>query len=175
MRQLDHYETLEKMPKFCIDCVLYICNVSCENFGLILRSADIFGVNTVYYRKDNHTVNSKQLLKLSRNSNIPVCLSDGIDSLLSLKNSGYQIIALEITNTSIPLRFGSFQQKACLVIGNEKDGIPEDILDVADCSYHIDMIGGHISSLNVSIAASIALYEITQHRLNNLSSTNDPL
>jgi len=169
MRQLGHYETLEKMPKLNIDCVLYVCNVSCENLGLILRSADIFGVNTVYYCRDNYTINNKQLLKLSRNSSIPVCFSDGIDSLLSLKDSGYQIIALELTNTSIPLRFGSFQQKACLVIGNEKSGIPEDILDAVDCSYHIEMIGGRISSLNVSIAASIALYEITQHHLNNLS------
>ena len=45
MRQLGHYETLDKMPKLSIDCVLYICDVSLENLGLILRSADIFGVN----------------------------------------------------------------------------------------------------------------------------------
>ena len=175
MRQLDHYETLEKMPKLDINCVLYICNVSCENLGLILRSADIFGANTIYYCKDNHAVKNKQLLKLSRNSNIPIHFSDGIGSLQSLKDSGYQIIALEITNTSIPLRFGSFKQKTCLVIGNEKSGIPEDILDVVDCSYHIEMIGGHISSLNVSIATSIALYEITQYHLNNISTPKNPL
>jgi tRNA G18 (ribose-2'-O)-methylase SpoU len=165
MKQLGHYETLEKMPKLDIDCVLYICNVSCENLGLILRSADIFGANTVYYRQDNITVNNKQLLKLSRNSNIPVCFSDGIDSLLNLKNNGYQIMALEITNTSFPLKHSKLKQKTCLIIGNEKSGIPEDALDIADCSYHIEMIGGHISSLNVSIATSIALYEITQYHL----------
>jgi len=171
MNQLGHYETLEKMPKLSIDCVLYTCNVSCENLGLISRSADIFGANTIYYHQDDHAVNNKQLIKLSRNSNVPVCFSNGIDSLLRLKNDAYQIIALEITNKSIPLRFGSFQQKTCLVIGNEKNGIPENILDIVDCSYHIEMTGGHISSLNVSIAASIALYEITQYHLNNLSST----
>jgi len=175
MRQLDHYETLEKMPKMDINCVLYVCNVSCENLGLILRSADIFGANTIYYCQDNHVVNNKQLLKLSRNSNIPIYFSDGIGPLQSLKDRGYQIIALEITNTSIPLRHGSFKQKTCLVIGNEKHGIPENILDVADCSYHIEMVGGHISSLNVSIATSIALYEITQYHLNNISSPENSL
>jgi len=166
MRQLGHYETLEKMPKLDIDCVLYICNVSIENLGLILRSADIFGVNTIYYRQDNQTVNNKQLLKQSRHSNIPIYFSDELNLLLNLKDSGYQIAALEITSTSIPLRLGSFSQKTCLVIGNEKSGVPEDVLDIADCSYHIEMIGDHISSLNVSIATSIALYEITQRHLN---------
>jgi len=175
MKQLDHYETLEKMPKLNIDYVLFLCNVSCENLGLILRSADIFGVNTVYYHHSNNTLNNKQLLKLSRNSNIPVYFSDGIDSLLRLKDSGYQIVALEITNASIPLRFGHYTQKTCLVIGNEKNGIPEDILDVADYSCHIEMIGGHISSLNVSIATSIALYEIILYHLNNSSSEKHSL
>jgi tRNA G18 (ribose-2'-O)-methylase SpoU len=124
----------------------------------------------VYYHQDNNTINNKQLIKLSRNSNIPIYFSDGIDPLINLRDSGYQIVALEITNTSIPLRLGSFQQKTCLVIGNEKSGIPEDILDVAHCSYHIEMTGGHISSLNVSVAASIALYEMTQYHLNHISS-----
>ena len=89
---------------------------------------------------------------------------------MNLKDSGYQIIALEITNTSTPLRHGSYMQKTCLIVGNEKKGIPEDILDVADSSYHIEMVGGHISSLNVSIATSIALYEISKYHLNNYLS-----
>ena len=165
MRQLGHYETLNKMPKVDIDCVLYLHNVSCENFGLILRSADIFGAKSIYYCHDIINVNKRQLSKLSRNSSIPVNFSDSIDSLLSLKANGYQIIALEVTDSSIPLRLGSFQPKICLIIGNEKNGIPENILNVANCSYHIEMIGGRISSLNVSIATSIALYEINKFYL----------
>jgi tRNA G18 (ribose-2'-O)-methylase SpoU len=165
MKQLDHYEALEKMPKLDIDCVLYICGISSENLGLILRSADIFGINAVYYRLGNNTINSKQLTKLSRNSNVPVCFEEEMESILKLKNNGYCIVALEITNTSIPLRAVNFTHKTCLVVGNEKNGISEDILDIVDISSHIEMIGGRISSLNVSVATSIALYEITQHRL----------
>jgi tRNA G18 (ribose-2'-O)-methylase SpoU len=51
MRQLGHYETLRRMPKATVDCVLYACGISCENLGLILRSADIFGVGAVYYQR----------------------------------------------------------------------------------------------------------------------------
>ncbi|GHV83237.1 hypothetical protein AGMMS50212_05770 [Spirochaetia bacterium] len=165
MRQLDHYETIEKMPKLNIDCVLFICDISCENLGLILRSADIFGVKAVYYQQGISDA-TKKISKLSRNSRIPVYFENGISSLLNLKDNGYHIIALEITDTSKPLKFVSFQQKTCLVIGNEQNGIPDNILNLADYSCHIEMIGGHISSLNVSVAASIALYEMAQYHLN---------
>ena len=166
VKQLGHHETLEKMPKLDIDCVLYVCDVSCENLGLILRSADIFGVNAVYYRQGNNTISNKQLSKLSRNSNVPVFFVDKIESLLKLKNDGYGIVALEITNTSIPLSAVNFPHKTCLVIGNEQNGTPEDVLGIVDLSTHIEMIGGHTSSLNVSVATSIALYEISQQHLN---------
>ena len=169
MEQLGHYDTLKIMPKLDIDCVLYACDISSENLGMILRSADIFGVSAVYYQQGNNTVNNKQLLKLSRNSIIPIYFFDGIDSLLNIREKGYQIIALEITNTSVPLRFISFPRKTCLVIGNEQSGVPKSILDIAVKSCHIEMIGGHISSLNVAVAASIALYEITINSLNKIS------
>ena len=164
MRQLGHYETIEKMPQVSLDCVLYVCGISSENLGLILRSADVFGVSAIYYhgRQHDDTANSKQLSKLSRNSSVPVYFVDELEALIKLKNSGYEIVALEITDTSVPLRMFPLKQKTCLVVGNEKNGVPEDILDLADCACHIEMTGGHISSLNVSVATSIALYEITR-------------
>ena len=167
MKQLDHYETLEKMPKMSMDCILFICGITCDNLGLILRSADIFGVKTVYYRQGENSLNNKNLIKLSRGSNIQINIVDSIEPLKTLKNNGYNIIALEITSTSISLRKLSLQQQTCLVVGNEQKGIPAEILELADISGHIDMIGGHISSLNVSIATSIALYEISQKHLAN--------
>jgi tRNA G18 (ribose-2'-O)-methylase SpoU len=85
-----------------------------------------------------------------------------LDSLYVLKNEGYHITALEVTSESIPLKAVSFQQKTCLVIGNEQNGVPDDILGIAESACHIEMIGNHVSSSNVAIASSIALYAITQ-------------
>ena len=166
MKQLGHYETLVKMPKLDFECILYVCEISCDNLGLILRSADIFGVNALYYQQSRHNMDSKHIAKISRQSNIPIHYSKGVESLHELKKSGYQIVALEITNTSIPLRNVSFKNNICLIIGNERYGVPDDMLSIAERSCHIEMVGAHISSLNVSIATSIALYEITQHLLN---------
>ena len=166
MRQLGHYETLEKMPKMNIDCVLYVFDISSDNLGLILRSADVFGVGAIYYHQGKNTFNNKHLAKLSRNSSVRVYFTDGTEPLLDLKKQGYQIVALEITNTSNPIRQAAFHDKTCLIIGNEQNGIPDEILEIADFSCHIEMIGEHISSLNASVAGSIALYEMTRHFLN---------
>ena len=163
-KQLDHYETLNKMPKLDIDCVLCVCGVTSENLGLILRSADIFVVKMVYYY-GNGVADVKSVLKISRNSGVLIEVVDNFDFLFSLKDSDYQIVSLEITNKSIPLRMSSFNTKICLVVGNERNGVPEDLLEASDISCHIDMFG-NISSLNVSIATSIALYEISQYHLN---------
>lgn len=161
-KQLGHYETLKKMPKLNIDCILYVFDVSYENLALILRSADVFGVKEVYYHQDNKIEIGSRFLKISRNSKIPILFSENASVLVDFKIDGYNIAALEITDTSVPLRMASFPKKVCLVIGNEQYGVPEEILRIVDNIFHIEMIGEHISSLNVSIATSIALYEISQ-------------
>jgi tRNA G18 (ribose-2'-O)-methylase SpoU len=164
MKQLNHYETLEKMPDVQADCLLFACGISAENLGLILRSADIFGVSTIYYQGLN-TINNKSLLKVSRNSNVQLNFVNDFEILLKLKQNGYEIVALEITDTSIPLRTVTFQQKICLIIGHEQNGVCDDILNFVDFACHIEMIGQHISSLNVSVATSIALYKIAEQCL----------
>ena len=166
MKQLGHYETLNKMPKVYTDCILYLCGVSYENLGLILRSADIFDITTIYYYGDAG-INQKQLSKISRNSKLQIHFVDDLNVLEDLKKEGYDIVALEITDTSVPLRTVHFQNKICLVVGNERNGVPESILDISDYACHIEMIGGNISSLNVAIATSIAMYEMTRCCLEN--------
>ena len=52
MKQLGHYDTLKKMPSINNVCILCVCGLTTENLGLILRSADIFGVSEVYYYGD---------------------------------------------------------------------------------------------------------------------------
>jgi len=130
-----------------------------------MRSADIFGISHIYYLKDKYSLQDEYISKISRNSTIPIISASGFEELVNLKEDGYTLGALEITDTSIPLRQVAFSNKLCLIVGNEQHGIPENILETADFSCHIEMTGGRISSLNVSIATSIALYEVSQYLL----------
>ena len=82
-----------------------------------------------------------------------------IDYLLENK---YEIIALEIAETSTPINevIVNKNQKIALLIGSEIAGINESLLSIANQITHITMYGNN-SSMNVVQATSIALYEIT--------------
>ena len=52
-------------------------------------------------------------------------------------------------------------------MGSEKDGISDDILELADAKTRIPMFG-KTESLNVSVASAVILYEaIRQRQLEN--------
>jgi tRNA G18 (ribose-2'-O)-methylase SpoU len=80
----------------------------------------------------------------------------------------FEIIALEITNTSVPIQKITTPkgQKIALLIGNEIDGVSEALLAIANQTTHITMYGNN-SSMNVVQATSIALYEIS-NQLNEI-------
>lgn len=163
MKQLTHYKTMNRMTFKTTEMVLFICGITAENLGLILRTADIFSVKKIYYYGDI-TSNENKIKKISRNANIPIEFKNDFNILNELEKQGYEIVSLEITDNSKPLRTAILKSKLCLIIGNEKNGIPQPILDKSKCSYHIEMIGENISSLNVAIATSIFLNKYVEQK-----------
>jgi 23S rRNA (guanosine2251-2'-O)-methyltransferase len=79
--------------------------------------------------------------------------------LNKLKKQGFQIVALETGKKGI--NFQKFKPKfpLALIIGNEKRGLSRGLLRKADKCIYIPMRGKK-ESLNVSVAAGVALYEI---------------
>ncbi len=135
VKQLNHYETMQIIRPCHSELVLCLCGVTCENFGLILRTADVFSVSRIIYL-GREPENERKFQKIS---------------------SGYKVYALEITDQSVPLRTFSFPAKTCLIVGNERHGVPEELLTLADGACYIEMYGANISSLNVSVSTAIAV------------------
>ena len=166
--QLGHYDTLNKMPAANKnhEIVIYACGITPENLGLILRSADIFSANGIIYQGDPLAQNQNKLHKISRGSTTPVRFVEDSTLLSQLKENGCRIVALEITQNSTPLRKATWDaSQTILVVGNEKTGVPQDILNMCDATYHIEMTGKNISSMNAAIATSIALSKFTDYQL----------
>ena len=170
MLQLDHYQTIEKMKNVNLssELILFLCGLTSENLGLILRSAEIFGVKKViYYGREIE--NNQRIKKISRNSTVKLEYVSDKSILRSLKDDGYVLSALEITDSAEPINKMLLSKKFCLIVGNEQYGVPQDILCECDKSYYIEMVSKNISSLNVAIATSIALnkfLELNQYILN---------
>ncbi|OYX25170.1 MAG: RNA methyltransferase [Flavobacteriales bacterium 32-35-8] len=165
--QLTHYNTSFQKRTFPI--ILVCDNVTnAPNMGSLFRTADAFGVEKLILC-GKHIELGRKMTKTSRATEKVVNyeISESASNVVTdLKTQGYQIISLEITNSSIPIHTYKFsiEKPMALVIGDENFGISEAILKNSDAIVHIDMFGQN-SSMNVVQATNIALYEITKQLL----------
>lgn|SRR5574344_1011178 len=104
---------------------------------------------------------------------VPSEYSDDIRKTLSdLKSNGYRIVGLEnhvsgrkvhkINEQALETELGKatlFGNKTALLLGEEVNGIPEDLYDLIDIFLEIPMVGKK-ESFNVSVATGIALYKL---------------
>lgn len=165
--QLTHYNTNFKQQTFPI--ILVCDNVTnAPNIGSLFRIADAFGVEKLILCGTDITLGRK-ISKTSRATEKVVnyeIQNSALEVIESFKNKNYQIIALEITNSSKPIHTFKFSNKhpIVIVIGDENFGVSESILQKSDQIIHINMFGKN-SSMNVVQATNIAVYEITKQLL----------
>lgn len=136
------------------------------NIGSLFRLADAFNIEKIIFAGTPPNLNSNRLRKTARETykTVPFEFSgETLEAVRNLKNEGYRILALEITSDSNPLEncFFENESKIVLIVGNERHGIDNHVLEMADEKIHIKMFGNN-SSMNVSQAAGIAFYEITK-------------
>jgi len=165
--QLDHYST--SFTKRTFPITLICENVTnAPNVGSLFRTADAFGIEKLIFCGE-HIPLGRKMTKTSRATeksvSYEVC-DNASDAVLELKNRDYQIIALEITNTSKAIHTFQFskEQPIALIIGDENFGVSDSILNLSDAVIHLEMFGQN-SSMNVVQATSVALYEITRQFL----------
>ncbi|WP_299311215.1 TrmH family RNA methyltransferase [uncultured Aquimarina sp.] len=168
--QLHHDNTIFVKKKFPITLVCNRVNAP-ANIGSIFRIADSFGIEKIYFCGEDIAVISKRMQRTARATHeiIPYEQEDQIALVIDkLQSDGYKIIGLEITQNSVPVSETHFStdDKIALIIGDESQGISEEILIKTTKNIHINMYGTN-SSMNVATATGIALYEITKQLMIN--------
>ena len=78
--------------------------------------------------------------------------------LKKLRSAGYPLIGLEQTSNSHNIHEYKFPQKCVLVIGHERNGITDDVLQLLDATIEIP-VWGMPFSYNAATATCMALYE----------------
>lgn len=149
---------------------------SAHNVGSLLRTADVFAVSQVIftgytpYPRLAHDTRldylveklTKQIAKVALGAEkiIPCMyyptLSLAIDHL---RREEINVYALEQSKSSVALPHAEIAFPAALLVGNEIDGLNSEDLGLAEHILEIPMLGSK-ESLNVSVAAGIALYEL---------------
>lgn len=162
--QLTHYTSKFSPQSFPISLVCE--NVTnAANIGSLFRTADAFGIEKLIFCGTPIPFGRK-MAQTSRATEKYVNFEwdeNPVEVLNNFKTLGYQIIALEITDTSTALTTMELNtnQPIVLLIGDENFGISETLLELAHLTVHIDMFGQN-SSMNVVQATNIALYEVTK-------------
>ncbi|MTH15387.1 TrmH family RNA methyltransferase [Flavobacterium sp. LC2016-01] len=136
-----------------------------QNIGSLFRISEAFGVENILFLGKDIPLTPRKINKTSRSTHLHVphtVIQETSDLITHLLENNFEIISLEITNNSKSLKEVIIldNQKIALIIGNEINGISDELLQISHQIVHINMFGKN-SSMNVVQAASIALYEIT--------------
>ncbi len=158
---VDEYARVEKHP-----VTVLLHNIrSMYNVGSVFRTADAAGIAKVIITGYTATPPRKEIDKtaLGAQESVPwEYFSHPKEILEKLKNQGVTICGLEITENS--MRYTDICKQdfpLCLILGNEVEGIDSDVLQFCDHVLEIPQYGTK-HSLNVSVAAGIALYEMVR-------------
>ncbi|KKT28861.1 hypothetical protein A3G55_02000 [Candidatus Giovannonibacteria bacterium RIFCSPLOWO2_12_FULL_44_25] len=147
---------------------------SLHNVGAIFRTAEGLGVKKIYltgYTPEPYDIFGKlrkdfQKTALGAEKYADWAQIKNIHTLIKrLKEEKIQIIALEQSKKSIDLKKLKPKKSFALILGNEVRGIPKSILKKCDKIVEIPMRGKK-ESLNVSVAAGIAVYELVRNLRN---------
>jgi 23S rRNA (guanosine2251-2'-O)-methyltransferase len=155
-------EVVAKKP----DPLLLVDGVSDpRNLGALLRSAECAGVRAVVLARDRtvgltpaaikSSAGAWVHLKIARCGNVARALED-------LKEAGYWVAALA-PDGPVDLYDLDTTRRLVLVVGSEEHGVRGIVRKTADFVVRIPM-RGRIESLNVSVAAAVALFEVARRR-----------
>lgn len=136
-----------------------------RNFGAIVRTAECAGLTGIIIPDKGNAPITADAMKTSAGalSYLPVCrVRDLKKSMQTLRENGIQIMACT-EKASMTLYEVDMTSPIALILGSEEDGITPMLLREVDHLVKIPMFG-NIGSLNVSVSAGIALYEVIRQK-----------
>ncbi len=130
-----------------------------QNFGAILRSADIFAVDLVIAPKRRSAPLSDATARASAGAlaHVPLTLVPNLaEALKRLAKAGFWRYAADMSGEEVAS--AELPRKCVLVLGNEGQGVSRLLREECDAALSIKQ-RGHVDSLNVSAAAAILMHE----------------
>jgi len=145
------------------DIVIIAHNIrSLWNIGAVFRSADAFSISHIHLTGYTATPPRKEIGKTALGAEKTIPWSeeqDPVQVIKQRKKEGFIVISLELRESSMPLMDFTTDKPVCIILGHEILGVPEELMALSDATVHIPMLGSK-NSLNVSVAAGIAMYSI---------------
>ena len=131
------------------------------NVGSILRTAAAMRVDDVWLCGQTAGPSSGGTQKTALGSDRFLALhrvEEPADAMTAVRTAGYRLVGIELATDAVPLHQADLTGQVCLALGHEDRGLSAVVLAGAEHVAFIPQLG-RIGSLNVAVAASIALYE----------------
>ena len=155
---LEEVNFIPKVPIF-----ILVENVrSVYNVGSIFRTADSFGAEKIYLTGITSFPPRDDLHKTALGAEESVIWEydkDSVELAKKIKKDGIKLALIEQTKKSKDIFDIDLDFPICYIVGNEVDGVSEELVELADIHLEIPMHGIK-QSLNVSVAAGIIGYEL---------------
>jgi len=130
-----------------------------ENIGNMIRLADNIGAEDVFILGTDFQLRMSSVKKTAGLSfnNVRLTFISPEDFFNQL-SPDVQLVAIETSEDSSNIFTTELPERIIILVGNERNGLPDEILRKCSLKVHIPMTG-KCKSMNVSHALSVALFE----------------
>ena len=138
------------------------------NLGAMARTAEALGVSGIIISNVSCDPFSPKSQRASMGAllRLPIIESRNvIEDIKYLKDKGFKIFASVVKNADRLVTEADFSGNVCLLIGNEANGLSEEIINESDETVTIPM-SGRAESLNAAAAATILMWEAVRRGSN---------
>ena len=135
------------------------------NLGTIVRTAEGAGVDAIFLSKGSVDIYNPKTIRSTMGSiyRMPVIYLDDLLELLNIfKQRGIKSYAAHLEGKKSYDK-EDYQSGTAILIGNEGNGLRDEVAENADVWVQIPM-QGKVESLNAAIAASILMFEVYRQR-----------
>ena len=134
------------------------------NLGTIMRSAEAFGAHGVISLPGTVSGWNQKALRASAGSvfRLPLLAAGVEECFLRLREAGVRVFTTALRGATAADE-ADLAAPVALIVGNEGNGVPEEVAAQASGSLTIPC-PGPVESLNASVAAGVLLYEASRQR-----------
>lgn len=132
------------------------------NLGTIIRSAVAFNIDTIILSENTVNLYNPKVLRATQGMifNINIIIKDLVEFITILKKEKYKIMSTKVTDGK-NIKNVEKGEKFVIIVGNEGKGVRKQLIDMSDEFIYIPM-NKDCESLNVGVATSIILYELSR-------------
>ena len=143
------------------------------NASAVVRSAEALGFVNIHMIESGEKFKESARVTAGADKWVEITKwKSSRECVAALKSEGKQIIVTHLSPKSRPIREIDFGKPSALVLGNEKDGVSQDMIEMADHCVILPMVG-FVQSYNISVAGALSCYHIFLERTRKLGANAD--